>query len=141
MRINSRSKGAAGEREFAGVIDDHLGIRLIRNLEQSRSGGHDLVIHPDESGPVVDVIEKLAIEVKRYGKVTDGLLNGWWKQAEAQAQAIGKVPALAYRGNREAWRVVLPLSWIVPSVRDSGYQYTITMGIDGFTTLIREVVI
>ena len=34
-----RSKGSAGERELARLIDEHLGIRLVRNLEQSRRGG------------------------------------------------------------------------------------------------------
>lgn len=138
MAINSRNKGAAGEREFAGLIHDHLGIRLVRNLEQTRSGGHDLIVHPDETGPVVDVLAAFAIEVKRYGKATDGLLNRWWLQAEGQAQAVGRTPVLAYRGNREAWRVVLPLSWAVPNVRDGGYLYTIAMSMDGFASLIRE---
>lgn len=140
MSINSRTKGASGEREFAGLIHDHLGIRLIRNLEQSRSGGHDLIVHPDEEGPVVDVLDGFALEIKRYQKATDGLLRRWWEQAEGQAGAIGKVPALAYRGNREPWRVVIPLSVMVTDIRDSGFLYTTSMGIEGFTALVRESV-
>lgn len=37
--INSRTKGATAEREFSTIIHEWSGIRLIRNLEQSRSGG------------------------------------------------------------------------------------------------------
>lgn len=42
MAINSRNKGASAEREFSNIIYQWAGIRLIRNLEQSRSGGFDL---------------------------------------------------------------------------------------------------
>jgi hypothetical protein len=73
MTINSRNKGAGAELEFSNIIFQWAGIRLIRNLEQSRSGGHDLVVHPDEAGQVADSFRALAIEVKRYGKVTPGL--------------------------------------------------------------------
>ena len=48
----SRRKGASGEREFAAALDDLLGIRLTRNLEQSRGGGHDLELPEDSAGPV-----------------------------------------------------------------------------------------
>jgi hypothetical protein len=52
--INSRGKGASSEREFCNIIQQWSGIRLIRNLEQSRSGGFDLVVHGDETGQVAD---------------------------------------------------------------------------------------
>ncbi|MEQ1638799.1 MAG: hypothetical protein ABL903_19240 [Methylococcales bacterium] len=81
MPINSRTKGAAAEREFSNLINDHAGIKLIRNLEQSRSGGHDLVVHPEESGIVADGFRTLAIECKRYSSVTPGLISLWWMQA------------------------------------------------------------
>ncbi|MEI7996936.1 MAG: hypothetical protein WCH01_18740 [Methylococcaceae bacterium] len=59
---------------------------MIRNLEQSRSGGHDLVVHPDEARQVADSFRALAIECKRYGKVTPSLIKRWWQQAREQAQ-------------------------------------------------------
>ena len=46
MSINSRQKGAGAEREFAGLVHDWSGVSLIRNLKQTRSGGHDLIVHP-----------------------------------------------------------------------------------------------
>lgn len=82
MSINSRAKGASAEREFAGLIHDWSGVRLIRNLEQTRSGGHDLIVHPDEVGSVADSFRKLAIECKRYQAATDAQIQKWWAQAE-----------------------------------------------------------
>ena len=42
--VNSQRKGASAEREVAGLIALNLGIKLKRNLEQTRGGGHDLVL-------------------------------------------------------------------------------------------------
>ena len=46
-KINSRAKGAAGEREFCKELAEHLGDALVeplkRNLEQTRNGGHDIL--------------------------------------------------------------------------------------------------
>jgi hypothetical protein len=70
MTINSRAKGAGAELEFSSIVYQWAGIRLVRNLEQSRSGGFDLIVHSDETGQVADSFRSLAIECKRYGKVT-----------------------------------------------------------------------
>jgi Holliday junction resolvase len=66
--MNSRAKGASAERELARVIHEHLGVRMVRNLEQYRQGGHDLVPHPDETGPVAAALARYAIEAKRYAR-------------------------------------------------------------------------
>ena len=42
--VNSQRKGASAEREVAGLIALNLGIKLKRNLEQTRGGGHGLVL-------------------------------------------------------------------------------------------------
>ena len=86
MTINSRTKGANSELEISSIIYQLSGVRLIRNLEQSRSGGFDLIVHPDEAGQVADLFRALAIECKRYGKVTPSLIKKWWQQAREQAQ-------------------------------------------------------
>ncbi len=138
MGASSRTKGASGEREFAGLLHDHLGVRLVRNLEQSRSGGHDLITHPDEAGPVADMLRRYAIEVKRYSKPTDSLIARWWRQAEQQAQEVGALPCLAYRGNRAAWRVVVPLAALMDTITDDGLTYAATLGLEGFCALVRE---
>ena len=86
MAINSRTKGSNAEREFSNEVYQWTGIKLIRNLEQSRSGGFDLVVHPDEQCETADSFRALAIECKRYGKVTPGLIATWWQQARLQAE-------------------------------------------------------
>ena len=68
--INSRTKGASSEREVAGLIHDHLGVRLVRILTQSRDGGYDLEPARNQTGPVVDCLRGVALEVKRYQAVT-----------------------------------------------------------------------
>ena len=84
MTINSRNKGASAELEFSNIVYQWSGIRLIRKLEQSRSGGHDLIVHADEVGQVADSFRSLAIEIKRHSKVTPGLIKTWWQQAQQQ---------------------------------------------------------
>ena len=49
-----------------------------------------------------------AIEVKRQERLSR---PAWWRQAVAQADRAGVQPMLAYRRNREPWRV-----WIKPGV-------------------------
>ena len=46
--INSQRKGAGTEREVAGLIALNLGIKLKRNLEQTRGGGHDLISNGED---------------------------------------------------------------------------------------------
>lgn len=108
-KINSRTKGATAERELAAILFDHLGVRLVRNLEQCRGGGHDLIVAPDQTGPVTDYINSFAIECKRYAAITPAKINTWWEQATKQGAIAGKLPLLAYRGDRGQWRVVLHL--------------------------------
>lgn len=104
---NSRTKGASAEREFCRLIHAHLGAALARNLEQSRNGGHDLIAPGDD--PISAALNRYAIECKRYRTITPGLLAGFWRQAEDQASRCGKAPVLAYRADRQQWRVLVPL--------------------------------
>jgi hypothetical protein len=103
--MNSRAKGADAERELARVIRDHLGVRMVRNLEQYRRGGHDLVPHEDETGPVAAVLGRYAIEAKRYAKASQHLLKGWWAETCVQAERVGLLPCLCYRedGRTGGW--------------------------------------
>lgn len=139
MTINSRNKGAAGEREFAGLIHDHLGIRLVRNLEQTRSGGCDLSVHPEESGPVAMVLRGFAIEVKRCNRATHSKLMGFWEQAIRQAVETDRAPVLAYREDRQPWRVLVPLSLIHRDMTEcQGLTFTAGLTVEGFASVIRE---
>ncbi len=139
MRINSRAKGASAEREFAGLVQDWASVKLIRNLEQTRSGGHDLIVHPDEIGSVADAFRRLAIECKRYQTATDAQIQKWWAQAVKQASEAGLTPILAYRANRSSWRVVVPLVLLNPAhTLSNNIQYTAALSVEGFCHALTE---
>ena len=88
----SRNKGAAGEREFLNLLRHELGDDTInRNLAQSRDGGADCLN-----------LAGVSLEIKRQ----ENPKLGYWLE-QARAQANDKLPALAYRKNREPWRVLV----------------------------------
>lgn len=132
---NSRNKGASAERELAGLIHDHLGVRMVRNLEQSRAGGHDLVVHDDSTGVVADRLRQFALEVKRHRRATESLISRWWAQACTQADAASLQPLLAYREDRAAWRLVLPLAEINP---DMPADLVVHLDLPTFCCVMRE---
>ncbi|WP_062266917.1 putative PDDEXK endonuclease [Endozoicomonas arenosclerae] len=129
MSINSRQKGAAAEREFCKELLSLADIKLVRNLEQTRSGGFDLI--PENQAQAQSW--PWAIEVKRYASVTDSKIHGWLKQAVEQAELADKTPVLAYRADRQEWKVMLPVGqWnITPVPRGvEAYQWvTVDMGL------------
>ena len=139
----SRRKGASGEREFAAAVDGLLGIKLTRNLEQSRQGGHDLIAPPSAAGPVAEALAAMAIEIKRYATCPPGSLAQWWAQTTRQADAAGLWPVLAYRGDRQQWRVRLPLAALRPDIFPywPDADLTADLHLTAFCSLIREGVI
>jgi hypothetical protein len=137
MTINSRTKGAGAELEFSNIVFQWVGVRLIRNLEQSRSGGHDLIVHADEVGPVADSFRSLAIEVKRHAKAPPAQVKVWWQQAREQAELNRLHPVLAYRANRADWQVVTPLYLINPALdQDVSLDCACSMSVIGFCSVI-----
>lgn len=99
MGAMQRTKGRAGEQEFARLCRANLPGEITRNWQaQSAQGGADI------SG-----IPGWAVEVKRAKRY----LPSWWKQAAAQARKAKAHPALAYRldgtargkSNDEKWTV------------------------------------
>ena len=95
MPIKSpKAKGGAGEREAARLLEGwgrEIGVALTveRNLEQTRSGGYDLIGVP-----------KLAVEVKRVQALA---LPAWWRQTCRAAEASDLIPFLMWRRNRGQW--------------------------------------
>lgn len=139
MPINSRQKGAQGEREFSATLFDQLGIRLQRNLTQTRNGGHDLLMPEDASGPAAESLSRVALEVKRYRAVTPALVTRWWTQAETQATQAGLWPCLAFRGDRQAWRLKLPVAaLLIEWPHWQGVEWTAEVGLEAFAALARE---
>jgi len=137
--INSKQKGASSEREFAGLIHDHLGVKLVRVLDQSRAGGFDLAVSPDQAGPVVETVRGLAIECKRYGNITPHLMTRFWSQAVRQAENAGLIPALAWRADRQPWRVTIPMSWLAGMGTSMDMEFTATLGVEAFCLAVREL--
>lgn len=98
-----RNKGAAGERELAGILKDNLGFEVKRNLGQARDGADDITI------------QKFRIEVKRQERLQ---VDKWSEQVESCSKS-GEIPVLAYRRNGQPWRVCLRLDDFIPLLRDA----------------------
>jgi Holliday junction resolvase len=93
-RINSRQKGAAGEREFANFLKER-GYDARRG--QQFSGGTD---SPDVIG-----VPGVHIEVKRTER-TD--IYGWLQQAKEDA-GILNMPLVAHRKNGYGWVAIMDM--------------------------------
>ncbi len=97
-----RNKGAAGERELAGILADQLGRVVKRNLGQARDGADDITI------------EHFRLEVKRQERLQ---IDVWSQQVEACANP-SEIPVVVYRRNGQPWRVCLLLEDFIPLMRD-----------------------
>lgn len=98
-----RAKGAAFERQMAGLIEAETGVRLRRNLTQYQERGLcDLV-------PVEECAWPWSIECKRYAEARPGMVDAWYRQACEAAQAMGQIPALIYKSDRRPIMVRVPL--------------------------------
>ena len=98
----ARNKGAAGERELAGILTDELGFEVKRKLGQARDGGDDIQVG------------KYRIEVKRREALR---LDDWCEQIEACCDPR-EVPIVAYRRNGQPWRAVVPMAWLIKQIRE-----------------------
>ncbi len=103
-KINSRTKGATGEREFCQYLFDVFKIeqKPERNLEQVRSGGADIICDP------------FAFEIKRCENVKH---NDWWQQVREAVKnpkgpAFGLIPVVAYRQNSRPWEFLIAGTYI-----------------------------
>lgn len=93
MGKTSRRKGAAGERELAALLRAH-GFQAKRDGRLDDDLAHD--------------IPGVHLEAKRCERVE---LAKWLRQAEHDAR--GRVPIVAFRQNRQPWRAVVPLVWLL----------------------------
>lgn len=91
--MNSRAKGARGEREFAAFLREH-GFEARRGQQFSGS--------PD-SPDVVHNIPGLHVEVKRQERWEP---EKWYAQAVRDASP-DEVPVVAMKKNRGEWMVML----------------------------------
>lgn len=93
--MNSRRKGAVGEREIARILREH-GYTTARRGQQFKGGADS----PDVIG-----LPGVHIEVKRVERLN---------LADAYAQAFrdageGEIPAVFHKRNREPWMVTITL--------------------------------
>ena len=91
--MNSRTKGANGERELAQLLRNQGHIDARRGQQYSGLNGDADVVG----------LQGVHIECKRVERFTD---EPALKQAERDARA-GEVPVVIYRRNNERWKVVL----------------------------------
>lgn len=87
MSKSSREKGKRGEREFRDLLRRH-GFEAVRDGRLEDDLRHD--------------VEGYHFEVKRRETLA---LPAWLRQAEADAN--GRVPVVAFKRNHEPWRVCL----------------------------------
>ncbi len=97
-RINSRSKGAGGEREFCRWLYDNMNVPLPkRNLDQVREGGADIID-----------IEPFFFEIKRCEVLS---LDAWWLQVVVACRESGAIqepmPVVCFRKNRKPWEFLI----------------------------------
>lgn len=119
----SKVKGKRGENELANLLSRMLGVKVSRNLQQSSNGGYDL-----------QGIDGWGVEVKRQESL--GITEAW-RQAVKQAECAGVKPALAYRRNRQSWRVIVALDDIgIPSPRTM--DFTAELGIIAFAFIVQK---
>ena len=128
----SRAKGADGEREVLRILEDQLGLKLVRNAQQTARGGRDICEDVDRmQGPI-----KFSIEVKRQETLC---LPAWWAQTVEQARAVHRIPVLFFRGNRQPWRVALCPSDVNESAWPKGRDYApIVMSLEVGLQFLRE---
>ena len=88
-----RAKGIAGEREVRRMLD-------VREIQYDWMGYEDQRYRHQRADILTN---EYAIEVKRREK--GGFLSEWWAQACFAAKHHGKRPAVAYRFDRNKWRI------------------------------------
>lgn len=105
MKINSRSKGRAGEQEVVRILKAE-GYEVERGW-QSRGGGED---NADVNG-----VPGVHIEVKRTEAFDP---YKWLAQAQRDAGGGGKLPVVLHRRNKQPWMAILPFEFFLQLVKE-----------------------
>lgn len=132
MAAKSRTKGAAGEREFINLLQRELNSRgntleLRRDLRQYQDSG---------LSDVAGDLEEFAVEIKRYKTVTQGMVDAWWTEAMVQAFDAKRMPVLAYRGDKQRWRVRFPMTLLYKPVQERTYNPSVEGDIETFVSML-----
>jgi Holliday junction resolvase len=121
---NSARKGKVAERELARLLRKWLGSAVVRNLDQVRDGGSDLL-----------GIAGWALECKRAARPR---VAEWWAQTCRQAAAVGLRPALCYRLDRQPWRAVVALRDVTTGFERVPLEMRLETDLESFCAMIRE---
>ena len=93
--INSKKKGAEGERELARILKTRYGFECRRSQQFcGKNGDADIVGLPF-----------IHCEVKRVEALN---IDKAWEQAHSDRKA-GRIPAVFHRKNNKKWKVTLSL--------------------------------
>ncbi len=127
-----------GAHLVAKALEAELGVKLERNLEQSRNGGCDLRVLSD--CVIANRLNRFSIECKRYRQATDGLISDWWQRTLDQAEKANKTPLLAFRADRQQWCIIVPLREISNHLPDQypDIDWTAWLSVPAFGALMRE---
>lgn len=117
-----RAKGQRGERELFKLILEKTGIKLERNLQQTKNGGADAI-----------GLDWLSLEVKYQEKEN---LSLWWNQTKRQTKK-GQMPALAFRANRKQWKFMVEGDYRVYGLNYEGFLGI--LNVDDFCSLIKKI--
>lgn len=99
MPINSRAKGARGEREACRYLKEAFGVRARRSQQYSGLG--------DSSADIIcDAWPHIHFEIKRVEALNLGKAV---EQAKADCPE-GKVPVVMHRKNGQPWLVTIELT-------------------------------
>lgn len=90
-KINSKAKGAKGEREIAKLIRER-GYDVRRGQQYNGLGGEDVV-----------GLDYIHIEVKRVEQLN---IDNAMEQAKRDSK-IGQIPTVFHRKNNKKWKVTL----------------------------------
>lgn len=124
---NGRNKGAAFERHVSSLIDEHLGIKVRRDLDQYREA-----LHGDLTG-----LDGWVIECKRYKMSNGGHHHAdWWSQVEAAGVSLQAEPVLIYKYDRADIHCVVRLGLINPELES--VTDTATVSFSTWCMLVRE---
>lgn len=113
---NSRTKGAAFEREVAKLLLLELGIGFKRDLRQYQEAEHADLIPDDPAFPY-------ALELKRYATGPISGPDKWWQQVKVAAERMHKLPALIYKYDRQPIRCVVELQGIRCNISFEDFCY------------------
>lgn len=94
-KINSRAKGATGEREIANILKEEYGYDTRRGQQYCGLEGNADVVG----------IDGLHMEIKRVEKLN---IDDAYAQSVRDAKD-GEMPVVIHRKNRQHWKVTLSL--------------------------------